>query len=212
MCRPVLIAALWCSVALSTASQAQEQTFYGGCVDAAGNAVAAVEDRNLPGPIDTRVEEGRVVIRYNTAALPGIGERGHLFLFAHECARLNLDMSPTAPRSRNNARLADCWAGDMLRRSGLVTLEGLAALQPVFEPGVADWRLLPGPVRRIDLLSCPRHLSPSLQAPASGQDAWNACARHCGDTLYACQHRAARGRCEADHTQCMSRCDQTPGN
>ena len=212
MRRPILIAALWCSAALSAASQAQDQTFYGGCVDAAGNAVAAIEDRSLPGPVNTRVEDGRAVIRYNTAALPGLGERGHLFLFAHECARLNLGMSPTAPRSRDDARRADCWAGDMLRRSGLVPLEGLAALQPNFEPGVADWRLLPGPMRRIDLLSCPRHLSPSLQGPASGQDAWNTCARHCGDTLYACQRRATADACEAAHSRCMSRCDSTPPN
>lgn len=215
MRRTMLTAALWCSVALNGASHAQDQTFYGGCVDAAGHPVAAVPDPSLPGPVSTGVEQGRTVIRYNPNALPGIGERGQLFLFAHECARLNLGMSPTGARSRDDARRADCWAGDMLLRSGLVQLEGLAALQPAFEPGATDWSRLPGPVRSIDLLSCPRHLSPSLQAPAFGQEAWNACARRCGDALYACQHggrHAGADPCEDTHQRCMASCDDRPPN
>lgn len=211
MRRPILIAALWCSVALSTASQAQDQTFYGGCVDAAGQSVAAVPDPALPVAIATVIEDGRPLIRYNHAALPRIGELGQLFLFAHECARLNLGMAPDAARTRDEARRADCWAGDMLLRSGLADTAALAALPATFELGADDWRKLPGPVRRVDLLSCPRHLSPSLAVPAFGQEAWNACARRCGDTLLACQRTQRRDGCEAAHERCMAGCDpETP--
>lgn len=212
---PILIASLWCSVLCSGASQAQEQTFYSGCVDAQGAPVTALADPTLAVAIDTRIEHGRAVIRYNHGAAPTLGEHGQLFLFAHECARLNLGMAPTGARTHDDARRADCWAADMLVRAQLIRPAALAALQPAFAAGNADWSKLPGPVRRIDLLSCPRHLSPSLQVPALGQDAWNACARDCGDRLYACQ-RTARAPddsdCAATHSRCMARCDDHAPN
>lgn len=207
----LMIPLLWLSLGLATPALADQSVFYGGCVDASGTPVAAHIAPDQAVAIRSASEGGGAVIRYNPAVLPKLGEAGHLFLFAHECARLNLGMPPSGPRSRDDSRRADCWAGSSLLQSGLMSLDGLGALQARFSGLSADeWSLLPGPPRRIDLLSCPRHLSPSLSAPAFGQEAWNACARRCGDALYACQHGHDASRntqCETRHEACMAGCE-----
>ncbi|TVT54675.1 MAG: hypothetical protein FHK80_16490 [Azoarcus sp. PHD] len=212
MGRLLLIMALWCSALLGNASHAQDQTLYGGCVDAKGRMVVAAPDPTLPSAVSTRIEGGRPVIRYNHAAIPRLDERGQLFLFAHECARLNLGLPASAQRTPADARRADCWAASTLLRSGLIRTEDLGLLQETLDFSAEEWSRLPGPIRRIDLRSCPRHLSPSLHVPGPGQDDWNTCTRRCADASLSCQGGVA-GRsdsgCDAAYSRCVALCNSS---
>lgn len=210
----LMIPLLWLGVGLASPADADQSMFYGGCVDASGTPVIAQLAPDQAVAVQSVSGTDGAVIRYNPAVVPKLGEAGHLFLFAHECARLNLGMAPGEPRNRDDSRRADCWAGSSLLRSGLMSLDDLGDLQARFSGlGAAEWSLLPGPPRRIDLLSCPRHLSPSLSAPAFGQETWNACARRCGDALYACQYgsgSSSKAQCETRHEACMAGCETGP--
>ncbi|MBR0565034.1 hypothetical protein J5J83_02745 [Azoarcus sp. L1K30] len=206
MRRSIVITALWCAALLCGTSQAQEQTLYGGCVDAAGHPVEAIPDASLPLAITTRVENGNTVIRYNHAMMPRLDDKARLFLYAHECSRLNLGESPVA-RSQAGARKADCWASATLLRTGLITIDDLEPLQNALAFSADEWRLLPGPIRRIDLRSCPRHLSPSIHAPRPDQDDWNTCTRRCADASLACLHSAGSSACDVSYGRCTAQCD-----
>lgn len=207
MLRSLMLAACCCTVLIAGTSQAAEETLYGGCVDATGRQVSARPDTGLPLAITTRIENGRPVIRYNHALLTRLDDKARLFLYAHECSRLNLGDSPSLPRSQASARKADCWASGTLLRSGLISIDDLEPMQRALSFSAEEWRLLPGPVRRIDLKSCPRHLSPSIHSPGANQDDWNTCTRRCADTSLACQHTRSSADCEASYNQCTMQCD-----
>ena len=210
MGRLLLVMALWCSALSCNASHAQDQTLYGGCIDAKGRTVAAVPDPTLPAAVSTQIEGGRPVIRYNHSAIPRLDDRAQLFLFAHECSRLNLGLPAGAKRTPAGTRRADCWAASTLLRSGLIQPEDLGQLQEALDFSAEEWSRLPGPIRRIDLRSCPRHLSPSLHVPGPGQDDWNTCTRRCADTSLSCQGGGA-GRndmhCDEAYSRCVELCN-----
>ena len=52
------------------AAVAQDETVYGGCVDARGAAVPTFADAQLPQAVATGIEAGRAVIRHNPDRLP----------------------------------------------------------------------------------------------------------------------------------------------
>lgn len=207
----VLVACL--GLSLSGSVPAQVQTTYDGCVDASGNAVRSILDPGLDATFATRVEEGRAVIRYNPDVLPRIQPLTRLFLYASECARLNLGMAPAGPRADVDARRADCWGLTTLVRSGLVGEADIASIQSDLNFLGEEWRRIPGPVRSFDLPACYREIvdRPSLASPSAGQDDWNTCTRACGDTLFACQKNVCRGPacepCVARYEACVSLCE-----
>lgn len=198
---------------LSGVASAQVQTTYGGCTDASGNAVQSILDPGLDATFATRVEGGRAVIRYNPDVLPRLQPLTRLFLYASECARLNLGMPPVGPRVPDEARRADCWGLTTLVRSRLVGEDDIAAIQADLTFLQDEWRRVPGPVRGFDLPAC--HVAsaarPSLASPPPGQDDWNTCTRTCGDALYACQKGECRGPacepCMARYESCVSLCE-----
>jgi hypothetical protein len=196
--------------ALGTAL-AQERITYHGCVDALGRAVEAVEDATLPATFATRVEGGRAVIRYNPQALPDLQPATRMFLFGHECARLNLGIAPEAPRSHDDARRADCWGLTTLLRSRVLGVSDVAVIHADLQRSEDAWRWLPGPMRRVDLHACHREASGLQWAlPTVPQEVANACTRACADALLACQ-RACRGPacepCVVRYAQCARSCD-----
>lgn len=207
----VLVACL--GLSLSGSVPARAQTTYDGCVDAAGHAVRSILDPGLDAMFATRVEEGRAVIRYNPDALPRVQPLTRLFLYASECARLNLGMPPEGPRTDRDARRADCWGLTTLVRSGLVEEADIVSIQADLTFLGEEWRRVPGPIRGFDLPACHREAAgrPSLASPPPGQDDWNTCTRTCGDTLFACQRQMCRGPecepCMARYEACVSLCE-----
>lgn len=204
----LLLVAVWPALG---AALAQERITYHGCVDADGRAVEAVEDATLPATFATRIEGGRAVIRYNPQALPDLQPATRLFLFGHECARLNLGMAPEGPRSRDDARRADCWGLITLMRSRVLGVSDVAVIQADLQRSDDAWRWLPGPMRRVDLHACHREASVlQWSLPTVPQEAANACTRTCADALLTCQ-RACRGPacepCVVRYEQCVRNCD-----
>lgn len=194
-------------------ASAQGMMTFDGCVDARGQSVPSLLDESLGVAFDTRVEDARAVIRYNPAVLPQLPAPTRLFLFSHECARLNLGMAPDAARTLAEARRADCWALTTLLRSGLLHPDDIGPLQASLSFTLDEWAVLPAPPRGFDLQACYREgaARPSLLHPAPSQDDWNACTRRCGDTLLACQRRLCGGGecdpCMPAYRDCVAECE-----
>lgn len=186
---------------------AQVQTTYHGCTDADGNPVAALADPGLERVLETRIEGGRAVIRYNEAALPRLLPESRLFLFAQECARHHLGLPLGDAADAQSAQRADCAGLDTLRRSGLVVDEQVGALARDLRLTADEWQKVPGPVREFRLEACParsaeRH---ALDHPSASQPDWNACVRGCGERRRACNPTSEA--CDEGYDRCVSMCD-----
>lgn len=187
---------------------------FDGCVDARGRLVVTTVDYDLPLLALAAMEKGRAVVRYNPAQLPGLAPRARLFFFAHECARLAAGQT-LAERSIGRARQADCQALATLQRSGELTAgEAARALEAELAVGEADWAVLPGPARAVDLAACARPPGalrlPDSAPPSTAQSRLNRCVQGCGDRLWQCQNRcrdeSCRGQCLAAYGSCESAC------
>ena len=188
---------------------------FDGCVDVRGRLVTTTVDYGLPRLALAAMENGKAVMRYNPAQLPGLSPRARLFYFAHECARLALGQAPGVERSIEQARQADCWALATLRRSGeLAPDEAVRTLEVELTVDEADWAALPGPVRTIDLAACGRPPGalqlPDSAPPSEAQSRLNRCVQGCGDRLWQCQNRcrdeSCRGQCLGGYRSCESAC------
>lgn len=203
---------LLCALLAAGNASAREEVTYHGCVDAAGRTVEALADPTLQAVVATRVEDGRAVIRYNQHVLPRLQPATRLFLFGHECARLNLGMAPDGPRSVDDARRADCWGLVTLLRSRLLGISDIAVIQADLQLSAEKWRWIPGPARSFDLPACEREAAGRLQLslPAVPQEDANACTRACADTLLACQRGCRGAACEpclGRYEACVSGCE-----
>jgi hypothetical protein len=216
---PSLIRRLLLGIALAsvcaTTWAADEVTIFENCVDRRGNSVAVLPDAGQATLVRSAVEAGRTVIRYNPAALSRLSASGHLFFYAHQCARLGLD---EAGKSKASARTADCVGLNTLLDGGMLKYGDLPTLQAELSFSDAEWELLPGPPRNIDLSTCrptgPGVLRLPLATPPSArQTAWNDCLRACADRLWSCQKSCGSSECAsclATYGQCKAACGEAP--
>ena len=188
---------------------AQAQTTYHGCVDAAGNAVAAVLDSQIANVVETHETGKAASIHYNPAVLPRLRPATRLFLFASQCSRQRTGLPPNREASLDEARRADCAGLATLMRSGLLAAGEVAGVEADLALSADEWLRVPGPERAFDLQNCPSELAlpPLAGAPTDEQRDWNACVRGCGEPLRACGHGPARARCLERYERCSSVCD-----
>lgn len=206
---------LW--IVAATPALATTVTTFEGCTDAAGQAIAVEADRDQAALIQSVDIQGTPVIRYNPAALPHLTPEVRLFFFAQACARHTLNMTGAAALTLAQARQADCLGLHTLFSAGLLQREALADLQPQLVFTDAEWSLLPGPPRTIDVTSCPTRGNvlrlPLATPPAASQIHWNTCVNTCADRLWHCQkgcRGAACGNCTENHVQCHAACGAAP--
>jgi hypothetical protein len=168
--------------------------------------VASILDTTLADVVASRSEGGRPVIRYNPAVLPRLRPASRLFLYAHECARLNLGLPTAGERSLASARRADCWALASLARSGLVKgAAEVAAIQADLAFTAEEWLRLPGPPRRFDLAAC---RAPAPAALCERGPQWDACVRQCAAPLLGCERGGpAAAACGAAYERCTAACE-----
>lgn len=211
----LLLLLVCCVMVPAGSAVAQVQTTYHGCVDASGRAVESILDPALTMSFETRIENGRAVIRYNPDVLPRLQPATRMFLFGHECARLNLGIAADAPRSADAARRADCRGLTTLMRSQLLGVADFAVILADLQLSADEWQQVPGPARRVDLFACYRDATSGFSgraASVAADEQWNACTRGCADTLLACQQRVCRGPacepCVARYEQCVRSCDE----
>lgn len=207
MSRGTTLCAAIALLGFAASASAQVQTSYHGCVGANGEPVAALADPLLERVVETRVEGGREVIRYNESVLPRLRSETRLFLFAQECARHNLGLPFGEAADPEQAQRADCEGLATLRRSGLIAAGGVDALARDLQFSPDEWTRLPGPVRMFRLEACPdggaeRH---ALDKPSAGQPDWNACVRGCGERRRECGPTSAA--CDEAYDRCVSLCD-----
>jgi len=190
---------------------------FDGCTDAAGRTITVEAERDQAALIQSIDSQGTPVIRYNPAALPRLSPEARLFFFAHECARHALKTTGVATLNITQARQADCLGLHTLISAGLLQREALADLQQQMVFTDAEWSLLPGPPRTIDVTNCPTRGNvlrlPLATPPAARQIDWNACVNSCADRLWHCQkgcRGAACGNCPATHAQCHATCGAAP--
>lgn len=203
---------VWACLCAAGAAGAQDETVYGGCVDARGAAVPTLIDLQLPQAVATGIEAGRAVIRHNPDLLPRLLPQTRAFLVAQACARLNLGYPAQGELDATQARRVDCAALATLRRSGLLGEGGASELDADLRLSDEEWRWLPGPQRSFALATCGAERVPGrLQlGPTTESPAWNACVRACAAPLYRCQARCAAGECadcEAAYARCERACD-----
>ncbi|MDB5813708.1 MAG: hypothetical protein JWN23_825 [Rhodocyclales bacterium] len=184
---------------------AQNMSF-DGCTDAQGKPVAGIADEKLPLVAQFGLAEGKPVIRYNPQALPRLLLETRLFVFAHECGRQYLGFPAEGERTAEQARQADCWAYDSLKRTVLANASVLSAVEDDLNVEASDWVQLPGPPRALKLASCPANpvSKGSLKLPAGpARDKWDSCEQACGAKLFSCGRAAS---CEAAFNQCSAAC------
>lgn len=206
---------LWAGLALtfSWPSLAADVTTFDSCVDATGRTLAAEVDKQQPMLVRTVLVDGQPAIRYNPAVLPRLTLEARLFFYAHQCARpATGDVSK--PLSVAAARQADCSGLNTLLTSAMLSSDDLPALQTEMGFTEAEWQLLPGPARNIDVTSC--RVTGGLRLPsvhaAEPHPGWNACVRACADRLWTCQKRCGGGECTGcldTHRQCRAGCGGT---
>jgi hypothetical protein len=192
-----------------TALAADTITFE-SCVDGMGKALPAAEDTQQNMLVRTVADNGQATLRYNPGVLPRLTFAARLFLYSHECARHGLGGSGRMI-SLARARLADCMAANTLVGSEAVKREDLPALQAELAFSEAEWQLLPGPMRDIDITHCRPTGGGALRLPVDTpptdkQVGWNNCVRACADKLWACQKRGSDSACLETHGQCKAAC------
>lgn len=210
--RPLAALLLLAALAASAASAyAAETATFASCTDAVGRTLSAEADHAQRVLVRTDHSQGQPVIRYHPGVLPRLTFDARLFLYSHQCAR------PAQGATLTQARQADCIALASLLIGGVLTQEDVPTLQSQLSFTDAEWELLPGPPRSIDLSSCriggALRLPPSV-APSARQLEWNDCSRACGDRLWACQKRCGGegcvSGCMSGHGQCVAGCGEKP--
>ena len=71
---------------------AAEPLIFDSCLDAQGRTVTAVADSEQAMLVRSDSQQGQPLIRYNPDVLPRLGSPSRLFFYAHQCARLGLDV------------------------------------------------------------------------------------------------------------------------
>ena len=195
---------------------AAEPLIFDSCLDARGQTVVAVADSEQTVLVRGDSAQGQPLLRYNPDLLPRLDNPTRLFFYAHQCARLGLPAEQAA--SAASARQADCLGLGALLASKLLTRADVPALQAALNFSDAEWALLPGPPRSVDLASCPVSDRGVLRLPVAGapsaqQTAWNNCTRACGDRLWQCQKQCGHAdcaSCQGAFTACRSACGAGP--
>jgi hypothetical protein len=195
---------------VSGATLAADTTTFESCIDGMGKTLPAAEDTQQAILVRTVADDGQTAIRYNPGVLPRLTFTARLFLYSHECARHGLGGSGRMI-SLARARLADCMAANTLVGSEVVKREDLPALQAELAFSEAEWLLLPGPMRDIDITHCRPTGGGALRLPVDTpptdkQVGWNNCVRGCADKLWACQKRGGDNACLETHGQCKAAC------
>lgn len=193
---------------LSLSAFAQQSIQFDGCKDRAGNAVPALADSSFTGVAGLGVVEGKTVIRHNAAVLPRLLPESRLFVFAYECGRKFLGLTGEAELTMAQVRQADCWAVDILQRSGLVKDKTLlGAIEDDLSMVPEDWALLPGPRRVLNLATCKAPAGQKgalkLDTGAVPADKWNSCQQGCASKLFSCGRGA---NCQSAFDQCSAAC------
>lgn len=191
---------------------AAETVFFDSCFDGRGKTLRGVADTRQAELVRTIGQGNRREIHYNPDILPQLSSNVRYFLYAHQCARQSLRAGTAA--STAQARQADCLALNTLLDGGLLKPEDIAGLQHDLEFSGADWDVLPGPPRRIELNNCQPTGGNVLRLPLAAQPTarqveWNACVRACADRLWTCQkscEAATCGTCQATYEQCKTAC------
>jgi len=190
-------------------------TIFESCTDRRGNGVPVLPDTAQAALVRSAVEAGRTVIRYNAEALTRLNTSGRLFFYAHQCARLGLD---DAGKDMTSARTADCLGLNALLDGGMLKYGDMPALQAELSFSDAEWELLPGPPRNIDLSTCRRTgpgvlRLPLATPPSALQTTWNNCLRACADRLWSCQKTCGSSECascQATYGHCKAACGEAP--
>jgi hypothetical protein len=196
---------------MSGATLAADTTTFESCVDGMGKTLPAAEDTQQNLLVRTVAENGQTTIRYNPGVLPRLTFTARLFLYSHECARHGLGGSGKMI-SLARARLADCMAANTLVGSEAIKREDLPALEAELAFSEAEWQLLPGPMRNIDITHCRPTGGGVLRLPVDTpptdkQVGWNNCVRACADKLWTCQKRGGGdSACLETHSQCKAGC------
>ncbi|MDQ8023707.1 MAG: hypothetical protein REI94_17845 [Moraxellaceae bacterium] len=190
---------------------------FGGCTDGLGRAIPSQADPGLGPIVETRVDNGRTSLAYNPQRLPQLLPETRMFLFAHECARHQLNLPTSGVRALSDARRADCQALAILRRSGMLpSAAEVESIQTDLQFAVDDWNLLPGPPRDFQLASCQLPPAPARSAtPKKGNTvgvpttlqrspAYSQCVQSCGSRLYSCGNSAA---CLQTFDRCNAGCE-----
>ncbi|MEC5385424.1 hypothetical protein VVD49_06790 [Uliginosibacterium sp. H3] len=182
---------------------------FNGCTDAKGKPVAALADDKLQAVAQYGLADGQPVIRYNPQLLPRLLLETRLFVYAHECGRQYLGFPATGDRTAVQARQADCWAYDTLKRSALSSAPVLAAVEDDLNMVAEDWAVLPGPAREVKLASCggaPAATKGSLALPSGpARSKWDQCQQSCGAKLRSCGRSET---CQIAFNQCSVACGQ----
>lgn len=177
------------------------------CTDATGKVVPVERDPSFKMLVQSELQGGRRLIRYNPDALPNLSAAAKQFFFAHECAKVSLGAVPGTELTASRARNADCVGLATLRAAGLFKEPGtLAALQAELVFSEEEWSQLPGPHRAFDLMACPKQAAvvlPIPKSPSQDQLEWNTCVRQCGDRLLRCR---GGDDCQRNYDRCEAAC------
>lgn len=200
------------------AQPADGQTASFNCLDAAGQPVPSTTDTASPVLFRTEVKDGAARIVYNPERLTRLSQQSTLFLYAQECARLNMGMAGAQQNSLEQARSADCRAINRLKAAGQVTAEEIPFIEGDLVLSEDEWREVAGPVRGFALAACQGDQPVLAQAaPADGNTlamvragaaatpAWDACVRRCAQPMLRC---GGSESCLTPHLACVDRCGQ----
>lgn len=220
---PVPAAALAPEAAAPVAAAEQPAAY--ACHDAAGKIVPSATDTSSPYVFRTVVKDGVASIVYNPNRLARLSQQSTLFLYAQECARLNMGMAGSQQNTLLQARTADCRAINNLKKAGQVTDEEIPFIEGDLVFSDEEWKEVAGPVRGYALATCngdqPDPSTLVATAPAQAQTAlvsgnrvalarmsnspaWAACVRKCAQPMLRC---GANQKCQDPHLACVARCD-----
>jgi hypothetical protein len=128
------------------------QTLY--CLDALGTPVGIV-NTSMPDIGAASIYLGRPVIFFNATLAQAVPPNVATFFLYHECGHHALGHTLGIGYPPANEQAADCWAAQMLVRSGQFGDQDIRAVQAAIANfGRADSSHLPGPIRAINLGAC----------------------------------------------------------
>ncbi len=182
-----ILACLLPLATLLTGTAAADLPVYDQCIDSDGRAVAVEMNVASAKVVETVIDQGHPVIRYNPELLPGLSAKARTFLFARECGRLSLDRRLDRPETPAQARRADCLGVAAMIASGLL-----------------------GEAEGGRELSCPARSAlklPPPGLPSAQQAKWNGCVRACADPLRRCQDGCGGGKCVDGCVAVYERCE-----
>jgi hypothetical protein len=190
-------------------------TTFESCTDSRGHLLAAEADTALPELARVVAGPNGASIHYNPDLLTRLSQNTRIFLYMVQCAAHGIDESGKK-MSAAQARLADCMAANTLLTGNVVTRESLPALQSELTFNNEEWKQVPGPIRKFDLLNCTTSITRGnvlhipLDTPPDGKQVnWNNCVRACADKLWTCQkgcRGAACNACTDTHGECKGAC------